>query len=390
MRRLHPPHRRRAWPPCSASSACRRSTSSSTSCPTALRLAGGLGLGRRARPSPTSSPAWRTWPRANRPCGRDLVCFAGGGAYDHEVPAGDPGPGRRVRSSSPPTRPTSPRWPRACCRPSSSSRRWWPGLTGLRGGQRLALRRGGRRWSRRSTSVSPPRADARCGCRTASTPLARGARTLRRGHRAPDRGRAALGRVHRLGGRPPSTTARRRGCSWSAYPNYLGCLEDLAAARAVCDRTGALLVVAFDPVCAGVLRSPGDWGADVVVGEGQALGMPLSFGGPVPRPVRLHPGPRPPAAGPPRGRDGRRRGTSGLRHHAARPRAGHPTGEGHLQRVHEPDPHGGHRRHPTRLAGHHGPGRGGAALAPAGRTTAARGCSGVPGVEPLVGGPDAA
>jgi glycine dehydrogenase subunit 1 len=65
-----------------------------------------------------------------------------------------------------------------------------------------------------------------------------------------------------------------------AYPNFLGCLEDLAGARAVCDRTGAMLVVAFDPIAAGVLRSPADWGADVVVGEGQALGMPLGFGGP--------------------------------------------------------------------------------------------------------------
>jgi glycine dehydrogenase subunit 1 len=65
-----------------------------------------------------------------------------------------------------------------------------------------------------------------------------------------------------------------------AYPNYLGCLEDLGEARALCDRTGALLVVAFDPICAGLLRSPGDWGADVVVGEGQPLGMPLGFGGP--------------------------------------------------------------------------------------------------------------
>jgi glycine dehydrogenase subunit 1 len=65
-----------------------------------------------------------------------------------------------------------------------------------------------------------------------------------------------------------------------AYPNYLGCLEDISEARAICDRTGALLVVAFDPVCSGVLRSPADWGADVVAGEGQALGTALGFGGP--------------------------------------------------------------------------------------------------------------
>ena len=64
------------------------------------------------------------------------------------------------------------------------------------------------------------------------------------------------------------------------YPNYLGCLEDLAAARRVCDATGAILVVAADPVAAALLRSPGESGADVVVGEGQPLGTALSFGGP--------------------------------------------------------------------------------------------------------------
>src|SRR5204863_6595626 len=64
------------------------------------------------------------------------------------------------------------------------------------------------------------------------------------------------------------------------YPNYLGCIEDLAAARAVCDRTGALLLVAFDPVAAGLVKTPGSYGADVVVGEGQPFGTPLSFGGP--------------------------------------------------------------------------------------------------------------
>lgn len=64
------------------------------------------------------------------------------------------------------------------------------------------------------------------------------------------------------------------------YPNRLGCIEDLARARKVADRTGALLAVAFDPVAAGLLRTPGSLGADVVVGEGQPFGTPLSFGGP--------------------------------------------------------------------------------------------------------------
>jgi len=64
------------------------------------------------------------------------------------------------------------------------------------------------------------------------------------------------------------------------YPNYLGCIEDMAAARAVCDRSGALLVVGVDPVSAGLLKSAGEWGADVMVGEGQVFGTTLGFGGP--------------------------------------------------------------------------------------------------------------
>jgi glycine dehydrogenase subunit 1 len=72
----------------------------------------------------------------------------------------------------------------------------------------------------------------------------------------------------------------RAGAVIVAYPNYLGILEDLAAARAAADRLGAHLIVCQDPIAAGLLRSPGDAGADVVVGEGQALGNPLGFGGP--------------------------------------------------------------------------------------------------------------
>jgi glycine dehydrogenase subunit 1 len=66
----------------------------------------------------------------------------------------------------------------------------------------------------------------------------------------------------------------------AAYPNYLGVLEDLTPAKALALQHEALFVVGGDPVAAGVLKTAGQWGADVFVGEGQAFGTPLSFGGP--------------------------------------------------------------------------------------------------------------
>jgi len=78
----------------------------------------------------------------------------------------------------------------------------------------------------------------------------------------------------------PSGTDEAPGVVLVGYPNYLGCLEDLGAVRALCDRTGALMVVGADPLATGLLRSAGDWGADVMVGEGQAFGTTLGFGGP--------------------------------------------------------------------------------------------------------------
>jgi glycine dehydrogenase subunit 1 len=64
------------------------------------------------------------------------------------------------------------------------------------------------------------------------------------------------------------------------YPNFFGCLEDLRAAAEIAHGKGALLVVAADPVNLGFLTPPGALGADIVVGEGQGLGVPMSFGGP--------------------------------------------------------------------------------------------------------------
>ena len=63
-------------------------------------------------------------------------------------------------------------------------------------------------------------------------------------------------------------------------PNFFGCLEDVAAAAELAHKAGALLIVAADPMALGVLEAPGALGADIVVGEGQPLGLPVSFGGP--------------------------------------------------------------------------------------------------------------
>jgi glycine dehydrogenase subunit 1 len=63
-------------------------------------------------------------------------------------------------------------------------------------------------------------------------------------------------------------------------PNFYGCLEDLPAAAELAHAAGALLVVVTDPVNLGVLEAPGRQGADIVVGDGQGLGVPLSYGGP--------------------------------------------------------------------------------------------------------------
>ncbi len=66
----------------------------------------------------------------------------------------------------------------------------------------------------------------------------------------------------------------------AAYPNYLGVLEDMTAAKLLAVANGALFILGTDPVAAGVLKTAGQWGADVFVGEGQPFGTPLAFGGP--------------------------------------------------------------------------------------------------------------
>ncbi len=69
-------------------------------------------------------------------------------------------------------------------------------------------------------------------------------------------------------------------CLAVGYPNFFGVVEELAPLAEAAHAAGALLIVVVNPVALGLLEAPGALGADIVVGEGQPLGLPLSFGGP--------------------------------------------------------------------------------------------------------------
>lgn len=69
-------------------------------------------------------------------------------------------------------------------------------------------------------------------------------------------------------------------CIYIQHPNYFGQLEDTKAVKEITSLTGAKYIVGCNPVSLAVLKTPGEYGADIAVGEGQPLGLALSFGGP--------------------------------------------------------------------------------------------------------------
>ena len=93
-------------------------------------------------------------------------------------------------------------------------------------------------------------------------------------------------------GHPPTSPLNKGGaegglevdgqtaCLVVQYPNFYGYIEDLAHHSDSAHRQGALLVVSADPTAMGLFQPPGYYGADIVTGEGQPLGIPPSFGGP--------------------------------------------------------------------------------------------------------------
>jgi glycine dehydrogenase subunit 1 len=65
-----------------------------------------------------------------------------------------------------------------------------------------------------------------------------------------------------------------------AYPDFFGRIYDYTKLAEVVHQTGALLSISINPMALGILKAPGDFNADIVTGEGQPLGIPLSYGGP--------------------------------------------------------------------------------------------------------------
>ncbi|WP_373855345.1 aminomethyl-transferring glycine dehydrogenase subunit GcvPA [Mariprofundus micogutta] len=73
----------------------------------------------------------------------------------------------------------------------------------------------------------------------------------------------------------------KTACVIVQYPDFYGSVYDLAPLRAACDAARCLMVVAFSDISAfALIESPGAMGADIAVGSGQSLGIPMGFGGP--------------------------------------------------------------------------------------------------------------
>jgi len=69
-------------------------------------------------------------------------------------------------------------------------------------------------------------------------------------------------------------------CVVVQHPNFFGCLEEVEDLARIAHERGALFVVSFDPISLGLLKRPGQYGADIAVAEGQCLGNPMTYGGP--------------------------------------------------------------------------------------------------------------
>jgi glycine dehydrogenase subunit 1 len=73
----------------------------------------------------------------------------------------------------------------------------------------------------------------------------------------------------------------KTACVLVSQPNFFGLLEDVEPVSEMIHRVGGKLIMSVDPIAQAILKTPAEYDADVAVGEGQPLGLPLSFGGPL-------------------------------------------------------------------------------------------------------------
>jgi len=242
--------------------------------PAAVRLSQGLDLP-AGQSEPDVADYFSRLTRANKGQSAWLTCFAGGGAYDHEVPAVVKMLGSRSEFVTAYT-PYQPEVAQGVLQAIFEYQTLVSRLSGLPianaslydGASALveALNMASGATQRQkmvvSSGVHPHWREvvrtfaAGTGHEVLEVPL--------------ENGRTQWDRVDLAGA----------GAIVAGYPNYLGVLEDLSVAKQLSVSHDALLVVAADPVAAGVLKTAGQWGADVFVAEGQPFGTPLAFGGP--------------------------------------------------------------------------------------------------------------
>ena len=211
----------------------------------------------------------------NRPASRELVCFAGGGAYDHDLYSAPRALGSRSEfvTAYTPYQPEVAQgvlqalfeYQTLVSRLSGlpiANASLYDGASALVEAVNLAAARTKRQRVVLSEGVNPH-------WRQAVKTFAAGP-----GHEI------EVAPVDAGGGTIWPEDSSGVACYVVAYPNFLGLVEDIATAKRKAVEAGALLVVAYDPVAMSLLKSPGELGADVAVAEGQSLGIPLSFGGP--------------------------------------------------------------------------------------------------------------
>jgi len=79
---------------------------------------------------------------------------------------------------------------------------------------------------------------------------------------------------------PAALLDEQTACCVVQQPSFFGRIGDWAALRAACNRVGALLIIVCNPLALGLLKPPGEWGADIAVAEAQPLGIAMEYGGP--------------------------------------------------------------------------------------------------------------